>query len=144
MATEAGWGALDPNSDHQLWSRWTITVKSTKYVPLVDVRHNAHKWLKQGFGTMGRARVREFIGTSILNKWIIECEVEGAPAHDPGYVGSVRLQFLRFVELGWGMLATGETEVILLAGNVEDGKPRQQLLVIPTIPISSNPDLGKE
>ncbi len=140
MATEAGWGAMDPNSANQLWSRWTFTVRSTKYIPLREVQENVTRWLRQGFGSIGRARVTERRGPSVSNTWTIECEVEGVAAHDPGFVESVRLQFLGFVEKGWGMLATGETEVRILAGDVEDGRPRDQLLVMPSIPIPEMED----
>ncbi len=145
MATEAGWGAMDPNSDHQLWSRWTFVIEASKYVRLALVKENALKWLRMGFGSVGRARITESVRRTgpkqqfRINRWVIECEVEGPPAHDPEYVESVRAQFQKFAQAGWGQMATGSTEVRVLAGNKEGGKPRDQMLVIPTIEFPEHP-----
>ena len=134
MATEAGWGNLDPNSAHQLWSHWTFTVLATHHIPLNEVKINAARWLKRVFRAVGRGRVTESVGgTSVANRYVIECEVEGPPANDPGFVAAIRLEFLKFVEMGWGPLASGDTRVRIIAGDRQDGRPPVQHIEIPRI-----------
>jgi len=124
---------MDPNSRHQLWSRWIFDVdEAGRHVPRGDVELNVARWLRAGFGTAGQARVRQTI-----TGWRIEALIEGKPAHDPGYVASVRLQFQsNFVEKGWGPLARSWVTVKVMAGDVQDGKPRAQILMLPKIPVS--------
>jgi hypothetical protein len=128
MSTARPWGALDPNSQHQLWSRWTFTVwDNGKHPPYKEVRQNAAAWLRKGFGSVGHAHVDEKVST-----WVIIAEVEGAPAHDPDFVKSVERQFQKhFVEKGWGPLAISTVEVRILAGDTQTGKPPDQLIVMP-------------
>lgn len=143
MAESKPWGVLDPNSQHQLWSHWTFTIyEGGRHAPYADVVTNARHWIRAGFGTVGECRVCERLVTArgsddeafLQQVYIIEARVEGVPAHDPGYVASVRRQFLqRFVAPGWGPLAAGDVQVKVLAGDTQDGKPRAQLIVMPSI-----------
>lgn len=121
---------MDPNSQHQLWSYWTFTVREAgRTAPRADVELNAARWLRGGFGSVGEVKV-----TRAIEGWRIEARVEGVPAHDPGYVASVRQQFQeRFVAQGWGPLATSTVRARVLAGDVQDGNPRAQLVMLPTI-----------
>ena len=124
------WGRMDPNSHHQLWSRWEFTVfDNGRHPPFKDVKENAARWIRMGFGSAGQIRVQEKLST-----WVITLDVEGVPAHDQEYVASVLLQFQKnFVEKGWGPLAVGIVEAKVLAGDKQDGKPREQLVVMPKI-----------
>ena len=137
MSSLNAWGGMDPNSAGQLWSRWTFTIFDVgKHPPLKDVEYNALRWLRKGFGSVGHANVIEKI-----KSWEIVAEVEGAPAHDPIYQKAIRQQFQKtFVEKGWGPLAVGIVEVNILAGNVQEGTPRSQLVVMPMI--GSKPSKG--
>lgn len=128
MVGKAPWGAMQPNSQHQLWSRWRFVVHSTKPVPYREVVENAMRWLRQGFGSVGQARITERVLT-----WEIECIVEGVPSHDPGYVAHVRRKFRGFVVAGWGVAAVDSVSVKVLAGDVQDGRPRSQLVAMPSI-----------
>lgn len=120
------WG-LDPNSDHQMWSRWTFSIAERgRHVPRTDVEFNVANWLWKGFGSVGAAKV-----DATERGWRIECHIEGPPAHDPEYVNSVRHEFNRFVFSGWGLGAMGTVEAKVLAGDQQDGVPRQQLIVMP-------------
>lgn len=125
------WGIIDPNSQHQLWSRWVFSILG-KEIPLREVEANAANWLRLGFGTVGRARVTQrVLKGQVL--YIIEAEVEGKPAHDPSFVASVRRAFDSFVYKGWGPLGTGTMSVRILAGDEQSGAPRKQLVVVPTL-----------
>ena len=95
-------------------------------MPYDLVQLNAANWLKKGFGSVGRARVTEKV-----TYYIIEAQVEGAPAHDPEYVVSVKQAFERFVEGGWGPLAVPAVDVKVLAGDQQNGKAPSQVIVMP-------------
>jgi hypothetical protein len=115
----------NPNGAKQLWSRWEFEIREAGKRPaLADVELNVTRWLRAGFGSAGRARVvRTVLG------WRIDLIIEGPPAHDPGYVTSVRRDFQRtFVEKGFGQFATSDVRVNVLAGDIEDGKPRAQMV----------------
>lgn len=138
MADVKPWGAIDPNSQHQLWSHWTFTVyEGGRHAPYPEVCLNVRRWLRQGFGSMGELKAEERLQTARLpdgtpvpqTTYVIEVRVEGVPAHDPDYVASVRRQFLTFIAKGWGPLGTGSVQVKVLAGDRQDGTPRQQLIV---------------
>jgi hypothetical protein len=124
--------SMNPNSQHQLWSRWEFDIDEVgRHVPRKDFEYNAARWIRAGFGTAGEIRVRQTI-----EGWRIEVLVEGVPAHDPWYVASVRQQFRqRFVAQGWGPMAIGRVSVKVLAGDVQDGRPRAQLLTLPPLQV---------
>lgn len=121
---------MNPNSQHQLWSEWTFDVfENGKHPSFTEVRDNVRKWLRKGFGSVGRVRVIEKVRT-----WKIIAQFEGVPAHDPYYVDSVRQQFQKnFVEKGWGLLTVSSVEVKVLAGDIQDGQPSSQLVMMPVI-----------
>jgi hypothetical protein len=121
---------MDPNSQHQRWSRWTFDIEEAgRHVPRADVELNAARWLRAGFGSAGQARVLQTI-----TGWQIEARIEGKPAHDPGYVASVRREFQqRFVEKGWGPLARGWVTVKVLAGDKQDGRAAAQWVELPAL-----------
>ena len=121
---------MNPNGQNQLWSKWIFDIRElSKRMPRADVELNAARWLRQGFGSAGAMR--------LLHKrhgWRIEAVVEGKPAHDPGYVMSVQLQFREFVEKGWGRLgALGSVRVKVIAGSKQDGKPSEQWIEMPSV-----------
>lgn len=124
---------MDPNSANQIWSAWIFTVQEAgRTAPRADVEANAARWLRRGFGSVGECRV-----SRTAKGWKIEARVEGVSAHDPGYVASVRRQFqARFVAQGWGPLASSTVRVRVLAGDRQDGKPRAQLVMLPTIRVT--------
>jgi hypothetical protein len=142
MPAAKPWAGMDPNSAHQLWSRWTFRIESAKRVPLADIKPNFARWLRMGFGTAGRARVSEKLETipgpfaRVGHIIALECEIEGKPAHDPGYIRSVEKGFDRFVDQGWGVTANRSVRVKIMAGDLQDGKPRAQLVVLPHIALN--------
>lgn len=158
---DAPWAGMDPNSDHQLWSRWRLTIRASRYVPLADVKKNLRSWLRLMFGSVLHAKIDEKAnmpepgcphckgsgkrrsGGGMVPFRVTACaclgigyaivvELEGKPAHDPAYVDYVLHQFALFVEKGWGPLATSDVgKPKILAGDEQDGKPRSQLVVMP-------------
>lgn len=135
MGSSGPWGRLDPNSAHQLWSHWLFRIwPCGRYPPIREVEANAARWLRSGFGSVGQVRVTERVEHGLAATWI-EAMIEGRPAHDPEYVASVRRGFRKFVDEGWGRLAQMKLEVRVLAGDLQDGKPREQVVVIPRIEV---------
>lgn len=124
------WGPIDPNSQHQLWSHWEFRVfEMGRHVPMRDVQYNAAKYMAAGFGTVGQLRV-----TETAKGYTIELFVEGAPAHDPGYVESVRSNFYnKFVKPGWSEFTLSSVKARVVAGDQQDGKAAGQLVVMPSI-----------
>ncbi len=123
------WEGVSPNTRSQEWSYWRFEIQEAgRRQGRRDVEHNAARWLRQGFGTVGEARI-----TPTLDGWRIEARVDGESAADMVYVASVRQGFKRFVRQGWGIGAVGRlSEVRVLAGDVPFG-PRSQMIVMPSI-----------
>lgn len=142
MAVPKPWAGMDPNSAHQLWSHWTYRVhEGGRHLPAGEVLDNARRWARLGFGSVGQIRHRVGWETDTLPQGrpfrervhTIELQVEGVPAHDPAYVAAVHQGFAEFVAKGWGPTGFAEVTVAILAGDLQEGKPRAQLVVMPSI-----------
>lgn len=122
--------AGNPNGQNQRWSRWIFDVYEVgRQVPKKDVEYNAARWIRLGFGSAGRIRVR-----LRPTGWRIDCLIEGPPAHDPAYLLSVRQQFqVDFVAKGWGGLSWGTASARVVAGSLQDGTPPKQLIEMPSL-----------
>ena len=111
------WGALDPNSQHQLWSHWLFTVREfgQGIASIRTVAVNARRWLRQGFGSVGEARVERKLFSTTLpdgvvlhqSGYVIEGRVEACPRTTPVMCRPIERDFQRFVVQGWGSLAVG-------------------------------------
>lgn len=130
--TERPFGVMDPNSQHQRWSRWIFGIeanpaKCPDHMAVVD---NARRYFRKAFKTVGRVRCDQQ-GTY----YCLVVEIEGPPAHDPGYVESLKRDFTeRFLAAGFGASARlTRFDVALLAGDAEDGTPPDQMLVMPHV-----------
>lgn len=139
MPVEKPWGAIDPNSAHQLWSRWTFKLKSptlARQPPQTPLHVAFQRWCSSTFGSVGQAHADEWehthapTGTKVAKGYILWAEVEGPPSTDPSYHVFIRKQFRLFVDLNWGRDVLFEMDVNILAGDAEDGKPPRQLVVI--------------
>lgn len=128
--------AGDPNSQHQMWGRWVFLVRADRKIPSErEARVNFIRWCAAGFKTtVGRARCDRRAGRAgIYYRFAIE--VEGPPVHDPEYRAAVRRQFEdRFLFPGFGPGATlVRFEAGVLAGDTQDGRPPEQMIVMPTV-----------
>lgn len=130
-------GTMDPNSQHQLWSRWVFGIEANpnKLPSVEEVANNARRYFAKAFkSTVGRVRCDQQ-GTY----YCLIVEVEGPPAHDPGYVEALREDFTRrFMEQGFSHAAKlVRCDVGVLAGDREDGRPPDQMLVMPSMPVNT-------
>ena len=53
---------MNPNGQNQTWSRWIFTIyDGGRLIPHKDVEYNVARWLRAGFGSVGKTRVRRTI-----------------------------------------------------------------------------------
>ena len=134
MSRTVDFGTMNPNSQHQLWSRWTFGLQAdVNHLPLVrDVRENARRYFAKGFQShAGRVRITK----PDALEYVIEVEIEGPPAHDPEYRTHVKRQFIEhFMFKGFGYSARlVRFDVKPLAGYLQNGKPAEQWIVMPPL-----------
>jgi len=134
---DAPFGIIDPNSQHQLWSRWIFGVQAspTKLPPVQECADNARHFFAKGFqSTVGRTRCDQQ-----GRYYVFVTEIEGPPAHDPEYIAAVKRQFIEhFMARGFGPSARlVRFHVGVLAGDQQDGQPPNQMLVMPLLDIAT-------
>jgi hypothetical protein len=141
---------MDPNSQHQMWSLWTWTVIPERRQPVKQysfsgpygemvkvpltieiIKTNVAKFANKCFGNTGQMNVSQYSDGKVE----IKVRVEGHPVHDPAYVQHVRDSWKRFLLNGFGQRTTIEFSAKLEAGNAQDGKPAEQLIILPALPI---------
>ncbi len=84
------------------------------------------------WGSVGHCYAHQWVDGRALGYELI-AEVEGAHATDPAYVVRVRQIFRSFVDTNWSRRVVFSQCMKILAGDAEDGKPPQQLMVLPFI-----------
>lgn len=126
------WGPMDPNSTHQRWSKWMFVIRAHRKRPSkADIIDNARRFFALTFrSTVGQVMVDVW-----RNTYTIYLVIEGPAAHDPSVQDAIERQFREhFICRGFGVGARLEKmEVGLLAGSREDGRPPDQLIVMPRI-----------
>jgi hypothetical protein len=126
------YGAIDPNSQHQLWSRWTVVLEALpgRALPSVqEIADNTRRFYKLLFASaIGRVRA-DIIGRHVE----IVTEIEGPAAHDPDLrANAIHRIREHFIRKGFGH-ADAAVTVGILAGDMQDGKPPAQLIVMPNV-----------
>jgi hypothetical protein len=123
---------MNPNSQHQLWSRWTarVTPDPDRALPPYDVvKDNCARFYRKAFGA---ATELNLTGSNVPGAcWTIDCRTEGHPAHDPDYVRFMVGNLRHFLESGFGPHAAVAFEVKFEAGDRQDGRPADQLIIGP-------------
>lgn len=123
----------DPNSQNQLWSKWTIVVRP--HLPLAPtfatVKGNVARFVRKGFGTGGMMRIRQF-----PKAWVVEVLVDAQRHPDDKktfeYFGR---SFDEFFKNGFGPNTQVTTKARLMAGQRLDGKAPDQMLILPRLVI---------
>lgn len=122
---------MNPNSTHQMWSRWTATVTTDPaLVPpsFEQVKENCARFYRKAFGSATELNIT---GSDVPGgTWIIDCRTEGHPAHDPTYVAYMTSELRRFLVVGFAH-AQVAFDVKLEAGSRQDGTPADQLIFGP-------------
>lgn len=124
---------MNPNSEHQLWSRWTFTVMpgTIRNRPFNEVCDNCARFARKAFGSAGEMKV---VRTG--DGYTIDIRVEGHPVHDARFVAYYAHMFRRFFESGFGVGTTMTLDARLEAGSRQDGTPPDQLLILPSLSVN--------
>lgn len=122
---------MDPNSSHQLWSKWTITVTPARKIRRDEptVHSNAARFMRKAFGSATQMRVTK----QSNGLWVFQVRSEGHPVHDPTYVAYLTTAFQQFFTAGFGISTKVSVSAKLEAGSAQDGKPASQLLILPSL-----------
>jgi hypothetical protein len=130
---------MDPNSSHQWWSRWTVTVvlphrrshDDPRFFKAIELEHA--RVLRKLFGSTGQARVTHVSEAGHTEKWVLDGRVEGHPVHDPLFRARYSDLMVQHYQRGFGPNATVSIETSLEAGDGQDGKPACQLVIMPSV-----------
>lgn len=94
-----------------------------------EIKTNSARFLTKLLGTTtGQMGVEVERGTLI-----IRVRAEGPPVHDSEYVKYIREQSTAFFVSGFGPSTQVDVQAKLEAGSREDGRPSDQLLIMPSI-----------
>jgi hypothetical protein len=131
---------MNPNSTHQLWSRWDTTVTVPFHAAHVqsffraDMQHAVARWFRAKFGAATEMRLL-YDCTPARSVFSIECRTEGAPVSDPafrkGRMGEIGAFFGEALRK-YGR-ADVRVDVHIEAGDAGDGKPPAQLILGPPV-----------
>jgi hypothetical protein len=137
MSKHGPLGTMDPNSAHQLWAKWTFRVlpSGVKTPPFAQVKHAAAVFGRSMFGSASAMRVTETFDRQA--GFVIEVRSEGRPAHDPSLVTFMRDQWSSWAQKGFGSGTTVDMDVKVEAGDRQDGRPREQLIMIESLAIQA-------
>lgn len=144
---------MDPNSQHQLWSRWDVTItppaRKAHHRPDDEVRVAWAKFVRKSFNTTAgevrlerrvtvrsprTGRVRAFSLRQVeVTQWFAQARVEGAPVTDPFYRDRQKRRLVEFWGSGFGPGTHVHIDVRIEAGDRGDGTPPAQLAILPTI-----------
>jgi len=136
---------MNPNSEHQRWSKWVFLIHpgGVKRPSFCDVKANAARFARLRFGVTTAMEVKEEYNPGTKkSEWRISVRSEGHPVHDPDFVKFMAEQWQRFGELGFGPGTRTEClQAKLEAGTRQDGTPNDQLIIMDA---SSLPNLREE
>ena len=119
------------NSSHQWWSLWIFDVIPFQRIPLDLIKLNCARFGRKAFGSASQMRV-----TTKAGHYTIAIRTEGHPPTDPSYVDHMKRSWKRFFEEGFGSGTISALKVKLEAGSPQDGRPSNQLILLPTVEIN--------
>ncbi|MCC6989929.1 MAG: hypothetical protein IT181_13070 [Acidobacteria bacterium] len=134
---------MDPNTQHQLWSRWDVTVTPPKTMTgpaqralLEEMRTAWARFVRRAFvTTTGQVRLERRRRWLFSRRFTIfaQARLEGAPAHDPQYRDVMKRRIVTFFGSGFGSGTQVRIDVRIEAGDLQDGQPAAQMIVLPTL-----------
>lgn len=96
-----------------------------------DVTHNCARFGRKAFGSVAQMRVSP-VGAG----WRVEIRAEGHPVHEAAYVTWMTAQWQRFFVGGFGVGTRVTCQATIEAGSRQDGRPAEQLIVLPTLQVA--------
>lgn len=130
---------MNPNSKNQNWSKWTFKVSlGDKRPGFEEVKYNAAVFGRKVFGSVSQMRVYADFVQNRNGKfsigWVIEVLTEGHPAHDREFVNAVCANWVKnFFTPGFGSNAHIDCEAKVMAGDPQNGKPADQMIILPAL-----------
>lgn len=133
---------MDPNSRHQFWGKWTLTARRPLTAPSAMLSDSTAstvqlEWSKivgSLIGNVGRARMTHKTETSrpgkLVDVWILEALVEELNQNDPTFEAIAKRKLTGWAENGFGVAVQVSIEYMRMAGDGQDGKPPDQMLIL--------------
>ena len=124
---------MNPNSQNQRWSKWQFDIgiagKDMRVIRIDELQTNFAKFLRKCFGsTAGRAKIVPRSGGVRINVLIEGSDITPT---DPAYVAWVKNAATVFFTGRLGAGAQVSVDGKLMAGLPQNGKPADQMLVMP-------------
>lgn len=133
---------MDPNSTHQLWSKWLIGVRPS--LPVLpawrELRANLVAFLKSTgkFKSGTLVQIKQF-----PRGYVVELLTDtDLHPHDDSIVEYYRDSFERFFRNGLGASTRVFLKAKLMAGERLDGRPSDQMLILPRLEIPQRQPAG--
>lgn len=127
---------MNPNSQHQIWSKWQFGVVPGRKLrrSIEEIKVNCQRFGRKAFGSAAAMRITipTIDGVRCL---LVEVLAEGHPVHDPKYVEWMGDQWRTFFTKGFGNGTVMRLETKIEAGSRQDGTPSDQLIILPSIAI---------
>jgi hypothetical protein len=126
---------MNPNSAHQLWSLWQYRVEPswTRHLSFATVKANVARFGRLLFGSASEMRLHCATDGDGRLYWEITVRTEGHPVHDPQYVEWMHARWRQFLAQGFGATSPIRAHARLEAGDRQDGRPADQLIVMPAL-----------
>lgn len=130
---------MDPNSAHQRWSLWEYRVypDGTKRPDLPTVQTNCARFGRLVFGSVSEMRVRHATDQAGRPYWEVAVLTEGHPVHEASYTEWMHRQWRIFFQQGFGVTCEVQSHARLSAGDRQDGRPADQLILLPSITVKA-------
>ena len=134
---------MNPNSTHQLWSRWTAYVEVPYSVThLQQTFHDEMKratamYFRRLFGSAAEMKIDMDAPRPGTTRFTIRCRAEGPPANDPAYRKIAMTALANF--FGKNLRRYGKVsvrvDVFIEAGDPGNGHSPSQLIIAPPVGI---------
>lgn len=125
---------MNPNSANQLWSKWIVVVRpNVRFQPSYEtVLTNVLRFVRKGFGSGGQLKLEQF-----PKAWVVTFLVD-AQRHpnDPETFKYFGRAFTLFFNNAFGSQAEVVVKARLMAGPRLDGRPPDQLIMLPSISLA--------
>jgi hypothetical protein len=132
---------MNLNSGNQRWSLWEYRVYPTRtqlmQPDFKSVKANCAKFGRLVFGSASSMHIRYASDQVGRMYWEIAVLTEGHPVHDPQYTTWMHDQWRAFLHSGFGKCDV-QAHARLEAGDRQDGRPADQLIVLPGLTIEGD------
>jgi hypothetical protein len=145
---------MDPNTQHQFWGKWTVTVTRPLAAPETQLSEQSAqaikvewaKVVKERLGRTGSVQANHVVSThpktgNLRSTWELIALIEDLNQNDPTFERIARRHLVAWCLWGFGSAADVEIEYKRMAGNAQDGKPPEQMLILEE-PIASTSKLN--